>query len=88
MKELQVGKRNFKLVEKIPTGYSIWYIGSHMSEGYLPLCQCDKDYHVNPDTLKAIKCDDAQDIMMWCACASTEKEERNRFNEIIKRFNS
>ena len=46
----------FEIVEKIPTNYEIWNIGDHMQVAALvPLCQCDKSYSINPDTLKAIK---------------------------------
>lgn len=59
-----------------------------MLNGYLPLCQCDKNHNINPDTLKAIKCDDAQNIMHWCALAHTKKEYRNRFAKIVEKFNN
>ena len=87
METIKVDKYTFELIEKIPKGYDIWNIGKHMINGYLPLCQCDKDYHVNTDTLKAIKYDDAQQIMRWCVSAHTEREYKIRFNKIAERFN-
>lgn len=88
MEKLEYEGNVYELTDKIPEGYTIWYIGKHMLNGYLPLCQCDKNYHINPDTLKAIKCDDAQNIMNWCALATTKKEYKNRFAKIVEKFNN
>ena len=61
---------SFQVVDKVPLGYVIWNIGNNMADGYLPLCQVGgpDGCQVNPDTLKAVKCDGAQtilDAMRW-----------------------
>lgn len=60
----------FELVNEFPLGYSIWHIGSsHMPKGYLPLCRLSAHQlfsggrNIEPDTLKAIKIDCAEQIM-------------------------
>jgi len=59
----------FQIVDEIPLGYDIWNIGEHMPEGWLPLCRlCEYQpfigaMNIEPDTLKAIKCEGAQEIM-------------------------
>lgn len=61
METIRFGKLVFDVVDSIPEGYSLWSIGT-MVEGYLPLAQIS-DYKVNPDTLKAIKVDNAEKVM-------------------------
>lgn len=59
----------FELVEEFPLGYHIWNIGKNMRDGYLPLCRLRPvqpfpgGREIEPDTLKAIKCDGAQVIL-------------------------
>lgn len=55
------GTHTFKIVEKIPTGYTIWNIPVDGIEGYLPLAIVH-DNKVNTDNLIAIKCDGVQAI--------------------------
>lgn len=56
---------SYEIVDSIPYGYEIWNIGNNAPEGYVPLCRPihPGSYHIDPDTLKAIKCDNAQIIM-------------------------
>ena len=61
---LVVGEFTFELVDYVPRGYVIWYIGKYMPDGYLPLCKLKKNsLQIEPDTLKAIKIDGAQTIL-------------------------
>lgn len=59
----------FELVDAVPLGYLIWNIGRNMADGYLPLCRLcavqpfSGGRSVEVDTLKAIKCEGAQDIL-------------------------
>lgn len=59
----------FELVDSVPPGYTIWNIGKHMVDGYLPLCRLKAvqpfpgGREIETDTLKAIKCDGAQVIL-------------------------
>ena len=69
MSNLRVENLNFELVEGYILGYRIWNIGTHMPEGYLPLCRL-KDVQpfegaaeVDTETLKAIKTEGAQLIL-------------------------
>ena len=67
MKEyIYSNNQQYKIVDKIPKGYSIWNIGSkNMIDDYLPLCEpIEKDsYSINPNTLKAIKVNGAKEIL-------------------------
>ena len=51
----------FRIVNKIPEGFYVWNIGENMgSDEWIPLAQDRKtgdkeDYHVNTETLKAIR---------------------------------
>ena len=58
------GTNTFQVVDSVPLGYVIWNIGNNMADGYLPLCQVGgpDGCQVNPDTLKAVKCDGSQTI--------------------------
>ena len=54
----------FEVVNSIPKNYVIWNIGTNMVKGYLPLCELYKGtYKVNPNTLKVIKIEGAQEIL-------------------------
>jgi hypothetical protein len=66
MEKITAGKHTFEIVESVPVGYEIWNIGADTVKGYLPLCQGNykgNENWVNPYTLKAIKCEDAEIIM-------------------------
>lgn len=68
----------FQVVDFVPCGYVIWNIGDNMADGFLPLCQVGghDGCQVNPDTLKAIKCDGAQTILDAAHCAGTPSAMR------------
>ena len=59
----------FELGDFVPHGYLIWNIGENMPDGYLPLCRLAARQpfpggrSIEPDTLKAIKCEGAQTIL-------------------------
>lgn len=59
----------FEVVSKIPTGYEIWNIGKNMVDGYIPLAEVD-GYEIIPETLKAIRIEDAQELDLLRDCAS------------------
>lgn len=44
----------FEVIEKIPAGFEVWNIGKIGNGEYIPVCQA-KNYNVNTKTLKAIK---------------------------------
>lgn len=52
----------FVVVDKFPLGYKIWNIGDNMVDGYLPLARVDANYHVDVDSLKAMKVDSDEDL--------------------------
>lgn len=64
---------HFELVDRVPLGYSIWNI-SGMPNGYLPLCRLsvlqpfDGANRVETETLKAIKCDGASEMLRAAGC--------------------
>jgi len=59
----------FELVDCVTLGYEIWNIGENMADGYLPLCRLkavqefEGGRSIEPDTLRAIKCEGAQLIL-------------------------
>ncbi len=59
----------FELVDRVTLGYQIWNIGKNMPDGYLPLCRLKPNQpfpggrSIEPDTLRAIKCEGAQKIL-------------------------
>ena len=71
----------FELVDSVPLGYIIWNIGN-MADGYLPLCRlCAMQRFpggrsIEPDTLKAIKCDGAQIILEATSCSGADTAEK------------
>ena len=48
----------FEIVNTVPVGYQIWNIGrsNFPFEKMIPLCECSKDYRINPETLLADEC--------------------------------
>ncbi len=60
---------SFEVVEKIPYNYHIWNVNKNLIEGYIPLIQLSPHQgfeggrSVNTETMKAIKCEDYQEIM-------------------------
>lgn len=55
----------FEIVESVPKdNYTLWNIGSNMTDGYLPIVQViEGTYNVNTETMKAIKLKKAQIIL-------------------------
>lgn len=75
------GRRDtFEIVEEFPLGYTIWNIGQHMPDGYLPLCRVIAGtYQIEPDTLKAIKIDGAQKILAAIGGGQSTIETMERY---------
>ena len=75
----------FEVVESVPKGFRIWNIGKHMIDGYLPLCELiGNTYNINPDTLKAIKMENAQVILSAVGYGYCEKDGINEMIENLK----
>lgn len=59
----------FELVDRVPLGYSIWNIGENMADGTFRCVDWRRCSHfpggrsIEVDTLKAIKCEGAQEIL-------------------------
>ena len=87
VKTIVDGTNTFQVVDSVPLGYVIWNIGDNMAEGFLPLCQVggSDGCQVNPDTLKAVKCDGAQVILAAAHNAGTPRAMR-RF--LVKHMNA
>ena len=75
----------FELVEEFPLGYHIWNIGKNMQDGYLPLCRLRPTQPfpggqgIEPDTLKAIKCEGAQTILAAIGFGPETPEEMEEY---------
>lgn len=65
-KVLTTDSHTFKIVETLPQGYVIWNIGrrNFPFECYIPLCRQDKDYNIDPETLKAYKVK-SEEYALW-----------------------
>ena len=55
----------YEIVDSIPAGYDVWFIGDYAPKGYIPLCEpiTPGSFKINPNTLKAIKTEHAKEIM-------------------------
>lgn len=68
MEKIKSGHNEFEVVKSVPSHYFIWNIGNNMVDGYLPMCEWlnpanEQDSSINANTLKAIKCLEAQIIL-------------------------
>lgn len=79
------GSHTFELVSEVPLGYEIWNIGRNMAPGYLPLCRPDplRLWHVEVDTLKAIKIEGAEYILDAIGGGQNTLEKMERY---VKRY--
>ena len=68
----------YEIVNSIPAGYDVWFIGDYAPKGYIPLCEpiTPGSFSINPNTLKAIKTEHAKEIMDASAyCKISEMEQ-------------
>lgn len=84
-------KRNldeFRIVEKvsdIPASYMIWNIGKNMEDGYLPFCRLSDvqpfpgGRSIDTDSLIAIKCDGAAEILAAASWGPKTSKEMEKF---------
>ena len=84
------GQHTFEIVKSVPKNYFIWNIGTNMTDNYLPLCEWlhpedPNNYSINPNTLKAIKCDGAQTILKAIGGGQDTIEKMERY---IKRYSN
>lgn len=82
---LIAGNHEFEIVDSFPQGYDIWSIGDNMPKGYLPLYKDNGDFHVDPDTLKAIKVEGAEYVLK-VACYSKNIKTIKGMETYIKRY--
>ena len=63
------GKYRFQVVDECPLGYDVWNIPADTIRGYLPFCRLSShqqfpgDRQVDTETLKAVRCDHAGEII-------------------------
>lgn len=75
----------YEVVTEPPLGYIIWNIGSNAPEGYLPFCRLkavqpfDGGREIEPDTLKAMKCDGAKEILAAIGLGAETSAEMKKF---------
>lgn len=78
----------YEEVKAIPRGYIIWKIGKHAPHGYIPLCKLKAIQpfkhcrEIDPDTLKALKCEGAEIIMK--IAGQLTKDTPKKWREYIK----
>ena len=77
----------YEIVDDVPCGYTIWNIGKNAPKGYLPLCRLTRQFEggreIEPDTLKAIKADGAEEILSAVGFGPTTLPEMERY---VKRY--
>lgn len=82
----------FEIVDHVPAGFMIWNIPTDNMQGYLPLCEMmdptnKKDFRINPDTLKAIKVEDNEALVIASIHgAGTLKKAKREMARIEKRI--
>ena len=80
----------FEIVDSWPMSHLVWNIGrEHFPfEGYIPLCVCDANFHVNLMNLKCVKVDSEEMALAAMHAAHHCVVETNRewFEEFRKRF--
>ena len=75
----------YEVVSEPPLGYIIWNIGEHAPDGYLPFCRLSAIQPfaggrcIERDTLKALKCDGAQEILDAIGFGPETSEEMKKF---------
>lgn len=69
-------KHNFQIVDSIPYGFGVWNIPMDDMPGYLPLCEeiPGTSHKVNPDTLKAIRCDNPEPVLKAAGLGARTKK--------------
>lgn len=75
----------FDVVDEWPVGgYVVWNIGrrNFPHPGYLPLAQVKADYHIVPETLKALYVGDESLCLEVLHYAGYHTVSREKFNEI------
>lgn len=88
---LKINDRSYKLTRKIPSGYSVWYIGEFMgTDKYIPLC-CPLDdpneskLLIDETKLKAIRLR-KKNVMLLRDAASYGADNLEHAQEIINHF--
>lgn len=79
----------FEIVDLWPMSHQVWHIGrEHFPfEGYIPLCVCDANYHVNINYLKCLKVDSEEMALAAMHAAHNVKTpNRKWFEEWRERF--
>lgn len=80
MKTIEVEGLTYEVVDVVPKGYSVWNIGHHMVDGYVPLCEVyEGTYNIIPTTLKTIKLNEARKLLEYASysgCTTLKECER------------
>ena len=75
----------YEVVAEPPLGYIIWNIGDNAPEGYLPFCRLKSmqrfkgGREIESDTLKAMKCDGAREILAAIGLGAETSAEMKKF---------
>ena len=75
----------YEVVTEPPLGYKIWNIGNYAPEGYLPFCRLkavqpfEGGHCIESDTLKAMKCDGAKEILAAIGLGAETSAEMKEF---------
>ena len=90
MEYIQNGNHLFEIVKSVPKNYFIWNIGKNMTDGYLPLCEWmypenPDDFSINTETLKAVRCADAQVVLRAIGGGQNTIQKMERY---IKRYSN
>ena len=65
---IESGTHKFEVVHTVPETHKVWNIGKNMIPGYIAFCEVKPGtYDIIPETLLAIECEGAEDIMLAVA---------------------
>ena len=81
--------RTFEIVEQLPNDnhYVVWNIGreNFPFKRFIPLCTCDKNYHVYIESLKAFECPSEEKALEIIEKAKRGTVDMKKAKEIINK---
>lgn len=89
-------KDRFEIIDSFPPanqGYQVWNIGvgnfgkEYVKQGYIPLCKCDKDFHVDLSSLKTVNVGDyrkARELMFVSGFSTIDRQSFDIFMNAFK----
>ncbi len=85
MKTINDGGYVFEVVNEFPNGYKVWAIGreNFKHERFIPLCEVDEYYNINPDSLKCLEVESEALALVILKQAVKTGVNKSKFNKIV-----